>query len=1014
MAEIDAKDGSVLAFYDDTRYEAVRGGVYPISEDGNCAEDGCEVAGYPMPFVDISEGGGPVTYTGDSGVYECSTLGTEIRTALNGLYYRISDTCGAVDEMAVCDDELDMGVTPGDNQNCTVNPGDSAGNTEASRSMYYNVNRVGQKARHYLPNNNWLHNTVVTCRSNVNSTCNASWSGTLNMYRAGNGCGNTSTINGVVTHEWGHGMDQNDGGGYDNTSEAYADVVAIFETRESCVGRGFYVDGRTCSGYGDTCLTCTGIRDHDWTARTNNTPATPANFTDPRCGGGSGPCGKAVHCESYVISESVFDFATRDLPAAGYDEATAWQIAEHLWYSSRDGSGGNIINCSLPNADSCGTGSWYHRMRLADDDDGDLSNGTPHAAELFAAFDRHEIACGSASDPENQSTSSCPSLATPVVTVKALTNSVELTWDPVANADSYLIHRADIDCDRGHTPVAVVDAATTTYLDDGLINDFPVNYRVQAFGANEACYSAVSSCMNAAPQPFAGKVRFDAATYGCSNLITLQVTDANVGLSSVSVKVWSDSESAPETLVLNETAPDSGKYIGSIDTTSGAPVTGDGFLSIANGDTLFSEYIDEDDGAGGLNQVRQDTAAGDCVFPIITAVNESGVSGSQATVDWLTDEASDTLLRWGETKPPTTEEFESIDTTEHAVTLTGLQECTVYYYEVQSTDPAGNIAVDSNAGQFYYFETLGDFGDGLQPCHAGQVAIDLTTYSCADAMSFRVTDLDLNLDSGAIDTYTLLVTSSTETTAEVVLVTETDVNSSKFTGSIPTALGAAVNGDGVLQIVDGDVITVTYQDTDDGTGAPAINFDTAIADCGGPSVSALRVDTITDQRATVRWTTAEPADTVVEWGTTPALGNTATATALTTGHSVVLNQFSDCGEVFFRISSTDEFGNTLALDNEGAPFSFNLGTVPGLYYRNTFENGASDWTLQGEWETGDPQALGGDPEDAYNNGAVLGVDLSGTGANAGQYEADSFDKAISPTWNASGWSNTKLMFYRRL
>lgn len=1011
IGKVDAHTGEILAFYDGTHYESVRGGVYPISGDGNCENDGCEVPGYPMPFVDYSEDGSADVYANDFGLYECATTGSDISTNLDGQYYYIDDVCGVPSESTTCQEELDLGMTDGDHVNCAVAPGASPGNTEAARSMYYSINRVGQKARYYLPDNEWL-NGRVRARANVNGTCNAFWNGSVNMYRAGSGCGNTSIINGVVTHEWGHGFDQNDGGGYDSTSEAYADVVAIFESRESCVGRGFYIDGRTCSGYGDNCLSCTGIRDHDWAAREANTPATPANFTEPRCGGGSGPCGKSVHCESYVISESIFDLATRDLPAAGFDEASAWQHAEYLWFASREGSGGDIINCSLPNADSCGTGTWYHQMRLQDDDDGDLTNGTPNGAAIFAAFDRHEIACGTASDPENQSSGSCPTLAKPVVTAKPLTNAVELSWDEVPGAGSYVIHRADIGCDRGHTPLDRIEA--TIYSDDGVINDFTVNYRVQAFGTNPQCAGPVSDCVTTAAQPFAGKVRFDQATYGCSNTVTLQVTDANVGASTVTVDLHSDSEPTPEVLTLTETEPGSGKFRTTIDTTSDAPINGDGFLTIADGDTLTAEYVDADDGAGGTNELRVDTAQGDCVFPIISNVDESDITGSSATITWNTDEISDTVLFWGEVPPPTIEERGADRTTEHSITLDGLEECTIYYYEVRSTDPAGNVAIDDNGGSYYYFETFGDFGDGLQPCRAGQVNFDGGTYSCDDTATFRMTDLDVNVDPEAVDTTTLLVSSTTETVAEVVLVTETDVNSSRFTGSIPTAFGAPVAGDGILQLSNGDVITVTYEDQDDGTGASSIDFDTAAADCGGPGVSDLRVDTITDQRATVRWTTDEPGDTVVEWGPTPALGETTTVTSSTTGHAVTLNQFSDCDEVYFRISSTDVYGNTTSLDENGAPFRFALGQIPGLYYRETFEDGAPTWTLNGEWEVGEPQNLGGDPDAAYNNDGVLGHDLSGLGSESGRYEPSIAESAFSPTMDATTWTNTELIFYRNL
>lgn len=1010
VGKVDAHTGEVLAFYDQTMYDAAKGGVFPISPDGDCANEGCEEPGYPMPFVDISEDGGGDAYTGDFGIFACSS-GSEVSTNLSGQYFYINDVCGPVDEGALCEDGLDLGMSAG--LNCAVAEGASPGNTEASRSMYFSINRVGQKARWYLPDNSWL-NGRVQARSNVNGTCNAFWNGSVNMYRAGSGCANTSTINGVVTHEWGHGMDQNDGGGYDNPSEAYADVVAIFETRESCVGRGFFSDGRTCSGYGDTCLTCTGIRDMDYTAREAGTPATPTNFNEARCGGGGGVCGKEVHCESYVPSEAVYDLATRDLPAAGLDAATAWQLAERLFYETREGSTGDVYNCSLPDSDSCGSGTWYHRMRVADDDDGNLANGTPHAAAIFAAFDRHDIACGSASDPENQSTSSCPSLAAPVVTAKPLTNSVELTWDPVPEAGSYVVHRADIGCERSFVPIAELDASATTYIDDELINDFTVHYRVQAFGTNAACSGPLSGCVETAPQPFAGKVRFDQETYGCSNLVTLNVTDANVGAGSVDVEVWSDSEPTPELVVLTETVPGSGKFTGTIETTSGAAQNGDGLLAIENGDLMTAEYVDADDGIGGTNQVRQDTATGDCVFPQISNVHEENVTGSAASIRWATDEISDTVLVWGETIPPDTTETGASRTTDHRVDLSGLQECTVYYYEARSTDPAGNTAVDDRNGAYHYFETLGDFGEGLQPCHAGQVDVNGATYSCSDTVTFSVTDIDLNPNPETVDTATLLVTSSTETEPEAVLVTETGANTSRFTGSIGTASGPAVAGDGVLQTAHGDLITVTYRDADDGTGAAATNFDVATADCSGSGISNLRVDTITDQRATIRWDSDEPTDTVVEWGPTPALGETTSSSTLTTGHAVTLNQFTDCQEAFFRIRGTDAYGNTTVIDNHGEPLRFALGEIPGLYYRATFEDGAPDWTLEGEWEAGSPQGLGGDPGAAYNNQAVLGEDLTGQGGNAGGYEPSTDESAFTPVLDASTWTNTELIFYRRL
>jgi len=1013
VGEIDARTGDIVSFFNDTKYDRVHGNVHPIKDDGDCAGDGCPVPGYPMPFTDFSENGGADQYTGDFGLYECCTLGSTIETNLNGPYVWINDVCGSFSETISCDDELDLGVNDG--INCDVAAGSSAGNTDAARSSFYNISRVNQKARYWMPGNSWLSSSLEI-RTNVNSTCNATWGGRLNMYRAGNGCGNTGQLQGVVVHEWGHGMDENDGGGYDNPSEAYADVVAIFEARDSCVGPGFR-PGQNCSGYGDTCLDCTGIRDMDWDARLNHTPATPSGFSTDNCSGGGGPCGKESHCASYVPSETIYDLAVRDLPASGLDDATSWQLAERLFYESRPGSGGDVYNCTLPDSDSCGTTSWYHQLRLQDDDDGNLSNGTPHAAAIFAAFDRHDIACGLSSDQENQSTSACPTLAAPVVTLTASTNTVTADWDPVTDASSYRVYRNEHGCDRSQVPLGEVAAPATSYVDDALANGVPVYYRVEAIGANSACTGMISACEISAAQPLAGKVKFSQAGYACGSTVQMRVTDSNHSSGTITVTIWSDTESIPETVLLTETSPGSSIYDGALTTTTEAPAV-DGVLSITGGDTITAEYVDEDDGLGGTDVPVQSTALTDCLGPIISGVGEQNITDTSATIVWITNETADSELDWGESTPPTNHETGVANVTSHGITLNGLSECTIYHYQVQSTDAVANTVVDDNGGQFFHFETYGNFGSGLQPCHAGRVNLSAETYLCSDTVTFDLVDLDLNLDPLAIDTVMVAFSSTSEYESELVSATETDVNSAMFTGSITLATGTPVY-DGVLQIADGDLVTGTYRDADDGLGTPAVSFDTAHIDCAGPKIQNLRITDISDQRMTVLFESPEPGDTVVEWGLTPSLGNVASDAGLTTDHAIVLNQLDTCQQVYLRASSTDAHGNTTVGDLAGSPHEAHTWEIPGLYYRETFESGAPDWVLTGEWQVGAPQGLGGssgnaDPSAAYNNTAVAGNDLTGLGSDAGDYQNFADETATTPVLNALSWTNTKLLVQRRL
>jgi hypothetical protein len=114
-------------------------------------------------------------------------------------------------------------------------------------------------------------------------------------------------------------------------------------------------------------------------------------------------------------------------------------------------------------------------------------------------------------------------------------------------------------------------------------------------------------------QPFDGRVRLDEEAYGCNATIGIRVIDGNVGAGTTTVSVSSDTETTPETVVVTETRAGSGKYAATISTTSGSAIPGDGLLSLAQGDTITVEYVDADDGAGGVNVLRVDTATADCV-----------------------------------------------------------------------------------------------------------------------------------------------------------------------------------------------------------------------------------------------------------------------------------------------------------------------------------------------------------------------------------------------------------------
>ena len=96
---------------------------------------------------------------------------------------------------------------------------------------------------------------------NIASTCNAFWNGSsVNFFQAGSGCNNSGEIRDVVQHEWGHGLDGNDGVPPVDaaTGEAIGDYIAFFVDNDSCVGQSFTPG----PGTGPYCTTIPDLHDH--------------------------------------------------------------------------------------------------------------------------------------------------------------------------------------------------------------------------------------------------------------------------------------------------------------------------------------------------------------------------------------------------------------------------------------------------------------------------------------------------------------------------------------------------------------------------------------------------------------------------------------------------------------------------------------------------------------------------------------------------------------------------------
>ncbi len=518
--QVDAHSGEVLAFQDTNHYDnnEIVGGVYPVTSTEICPTNGtCGTmqGGWPMPFADTGLGA-PNNFTNSAGLVGGS--GGSLTTTLSGQFVNINDTCGGINNGGT--DSIDLGGSNG--QHDCQTGGGSSGNTPASRTAFYELNKLIEMATGWLPNNTWIDNQL-TANVNINQTCNAnysSFSGQINFYASGGGCRNTGELAGVFDHEWGHALDDNDsGGGFSNSSEGYADIVNLYRLHDSCVGHGFFETindgcGQTADGTGfntnenqtggSHCdLDCSGVRDADWDRHADHNPDTPLNFVCGSCLNSSGPCGRQVHCSAAPVRQAAWDLVARDLPAAGFDANSSFIIGNKVFYQG-SGNVGTWYSCTCTSSQGgCGSGGGYLQWLAADDDDGNLNNGTPHMTAIFDAYNRHGIACATPT-PVDSGCGGGPTTA-PTLSVSSGQNSASLSWNGVGGASEYWVFRTEghAGCDFGKALIAEVGG--TSFTDTEVAGGREYYYNVVAAGSSSACFTAASNCANVTPtMPGAG------------------------------------------------------------------------------------------------------------------------------------------------------------------------------------------------------------------------------------------------------------------------------------------------------------------------------------------------------------------------------------------------------------------------------------------------------------------------------------------------------------------------------
>ena len=337
---VDAATGEVVLRTNRVRYAisgTVTGTIHAVLPTD-------PVVTQPLKNLTVNVGPTPAVTNGSGGYSVPAGGAVTVSAQLSGPYCNVNRQDGVPDASF---------STPASDP-ATVNIAWNAGNShDAERDGFYHVNLVHDYVRTLDPGSVNL-DYQAACNVNVSGSCNAFYSpgnGSVNFYIAGGSCPNMATMPDVVYHEYGHGVNEHiyylagQPSGMFNGAlhEGMADVLAAMIQDNSSMGKGFFGPG-------------TVLRQLDNTRRW------------PQDGSGDG------HITGLIIGGAFWDLRQ----AAGL--AVAAQLSHFAKYGVPDD----------PN-DGVAMEEFFIETLIADDDDADLSNGTPHANEIASSFNLHGI-----------------------------------------------------------------------------------------------------------------------------------------------------------------------------------------------------------------------------------------------------------------------------------------------------------------------------------------------------------------------------------------------------------------------------------------------------------------------------------------------------------------------------------------------------------------------------------------------------------------------------------------------
>lgn len=352
-----------------------------------------------------------------------------------------------------------------------------------------------------------------------------------------------------------------------------------------------------------------------------------------------------------------------------------------------------------------------------------------------------------------------------------------------------------------------------------------------------------------------------------------------------------------------------------------------------------------------------------------------------ATVTWVTNEAADSFVEFGDSSDLGTIQGDPELITNHSIKIIGLTPLKIYYFRVRSTDEAGNLSLGDTGS----FLTTAPIGSDVPP-----------------------TISDIGMQSAGVSSNTVIIS----------WVTDAASTSQVLYGTSATNLDQEIAEDQLLNVSHFVTLSNLSASTtyyykvrsvdvyNNETISEVQSFTTSRAAIGDPAVLGLQVSSITLDSAIVSWTTNRISNSRLQYGKDVKYGTTVNdeSTDFTTQHTVLLQNLESEATYHAQVIGQEENGSVIASDD----YVFTLRALPtvsNISVSDVGYNGATvHWTsnvaIDSIIEFGKEKEYGasqGKPDRVTNHEVVLTNFKANTAYHFRVIGTDEFgNRAISP------------------